>query len=67
MDAQLSGFGASYIVSTQSSENGDYPNLGSNSAAIGYGPSMPEPSSVALFVTALAGFGGYAWRRRKSA
>jgi PEP-CTERM motif len=65
LDAQFTAAGASYIVSTQSSENGDYPNLGANSAAIGFGASVPEPSSVALLMTAIAGFGGIAWRRRR--
>jgi len=65
LDSQLSAAGASYIMTTQSSENGAYPNLGTNSAAIGYGPAVPEPSSVALFITALAGAGAMAWRRRR--
>ena len=35
LDAQLAKAGAGYVISTQSSENGAYPNLGKNSAAIG--------------------------------
>jgi hypothetical protein len=66
LDAQLAAAGSIYTITTQSSENGAYPNLGTNSAAIGFGlTAVPEPSSVALFVTMLTGFGGIAWRRRR--
>jgi hypothetical protein len=41
LDTQLTNAGASYVVSTQSSENGAYPNLGTNSAAIGVAVTPP--------------------------
>jgi hypothetical protein len=63
--AQAQALGISYLVPTQSSENGLWPNLGYNSAfiAVGY---VPEPASWAMMI---AGFGliGGAMRRRVSA
>jgi hypothetical protein len=41
LNAQLATSGASYVVSTQSSEHGAYPNLGTNSAAIGVAVTSP--------------------------
>jgi hypothetical protein len=66
LDTQMTAANSFFNIMTQSSENGDFPNLGANSAALGFGPATPEPSSVALLATALAGFGAYAWRRRKT-
>ena len=57
--------GANYIIATQSSENGNYPDLGANSALIGVG-QVPEPITISLFGAGLAGMGAFR-RRRKSA
>jgi hypothetical protein len=62
---QAEGFGAYYYIATQSSENGAYPNLGTNSAIIGVAnaTTVPEPSSWALFLTVAGGI-GFGFRRR---
>ena len=54
LDAQLKSLGAYYYVTTQSSENGAYPSLGANSAAIAVS-ATPEPSSLLLLATGLLG------------
>jgi hypothetical protein len=69
LDAQARALGVTYDILTTSS--GAF--FGQQSAFIGYGAplpvpsSLPEPSSVALFVTALASVVGIAWRRRRRA
>ncbi len=63
--------GLNYYIGTQSSENGDYPNLGSGAALLGVSSigtvaaTTPEPATWAMM---LAGFGfiGYALRKRNS-
>ena len=42
LDTDLANAGAAYVISTQSSENGAYPSLGANSAAIGATVTSPE-------------------------
>jgi PEP-CTERM motif/von Willebrand factor type D domain len=44
LNADLGNAGANYVVSTQSSENGAYPNLGANSADIG--ATLTSPASL---------------------
>ena len=52
LNAQLASAGAAYVVSTQSSENGAYPNLGTNSAAIG----VVAPPAGKVIDSSYAGF-----------
>jgi hypothetical protein len=56
--------GAQYIIATQSSENGAYPNLGIDSAFIGVG-NVPEPSTWAMMLVGFAGLGYAGYRRSK--
>jgi von Willebrand factor type D domain/PEP-CTERM motif len=44
LDTDLANAGAAYVISTQSSENGSYPSLGANSAAIG--ATVTSPGSL---------------------
>ena len=44
LDTDLANAGAAYVISTQSSENGAYPSLGANSAAIG--ATVTSPASL---------------------
>lgn len=46
--AQVGADGAYYYIATQSSENGAYPELGTNSAIIAVATPTPEPSTMVL-------------------
>jgi hypothetical protein len=46
--AQVDADGAYYYIATQSSENGAYPELGTNSAIIAVATPTPEPSTMVL-------------------
>lgn len=69
---QAQGLGLSYLIGSQSSENGEYPSLGAGSAILGVSNinvvahAVPEPASWALM---LGGFGliGSVMRRRRTA
>ena len=60
---EAQGLGAYYWVATQSSENGSYPGLGSNSALIGVA-AIPEPASFGFMALGLAGLFAYTRRRK---
>lgn len=64
--SQVQGLGATYYVATQSSENGNYPNLGTNSAIIAFGSPVPEPTTFGLLAAGIGLIGSLA-RRRKQA
>ena len=60
--------GGYYYIATQSSENGAYPLLGSNSAIIAVASSaIPEPSTWAMMVLGFAGLGFAGYRRGRKA
>jgi hypothetical protein len=61
--AQGQAVGAGHIIAGQSAENGDYPNLGANSAIIGVG-GVPEPASWAMMILGFFGLGSAVRRRR---
>lgn len=70
--AEAQGEGLAYLIGTQSTENGNYPNLGAGSAILGVSliggeagpPAVPEPMTWAMM---LSGFGitGVTLRRRR--
>jgi len=60
---EADGLGAYYWIGTQSSENGAYPSLGTNSALIGVA-AVPEPASFGFVVLGLAGLLACTRRRK---
>ena len=67
--AQGQAAGATYIIGTQSSEAGDYPFLGANSAILGVSDviktgGVPEPATWAMMLIGFFGLGSMARRRR---
>jgi len=69
--AQVNALGASYWVATQSSENGAFPSLGSNSAILAVAPfvpaPVPEPATMGFMAVGLALVGVRLARRQRSA
>jgi PEP-CTERM motif len=66
--SEVDADGANYWIATQSSENGAYPLLGTNSAIIAVESGVPEPSTWAMMLIGLAGLGfaGSRWARPAS-
>ena len=67
--AQGQAAGANYIIGTQSSEAGDYPFLGTNSAILGVSDviktgGVPEPATWAMMLMGFFGLGSMVRRRR---
>ena len=67
--AQGQAAGATYIIGTQSSDNGDYPLLGVNSAILGVSDvlktgGVPEPATWAMMLMGFFGLGSVVRRRR---
>jgi hypothetical protein len=70
--AQVNALGAYYWVATQSSENGAFPSLGSNSAILAVAPfaplaPVPEPATMGFMAVGLALIGVRLARRQRSA
>jgi hypothetical protein len=67
--AQGQAAGATYIIGTQSFENGLYPGLGANAAILGVSDviktgGVPEPATWAMMLLGFFGLGSMARRRR---
>ncbi len=66
--AEIMADGGYYYIATQSSENGAYPLLGSNSAIIAVASSaIPEPSTWAMMGLGFAGLAFAGYRRGRKA
>jgi len=71
--AQAQGEGLTYLIGTQSSENGQYPNLGAGSAILGVSDlgtiahsGTPEPATWGLMLMGFGGLGALLRRRRSA-